>query len=304
MLKKEIIVPAALIIMLCSPVIAESQSNFSIAPSPIAYPYFISGKIDGKFDGSYVSMTMDQVSLKGLFLDVKARGAMNEFIALNGELGTGFMKGSMPGIPPITPIPTKGTYGGYYYTRVDGDATLSFIQLRPTLNLELQLLDTDTFSFIVFGGFQMSYTQMTAQTKYSLIVPPPYSNAGKVYSGYTDTFEIASSMYGYQLGMQLNIPLSSDFRISPFFMMSSSSGTATLTDNPGSGNTSASSYSADIPKSTTTSFGMDIIISDVSIGTVLQQIKSTTQGSDNVKVVMISAGYHFSFDEGGGSEKK
>jgi hypothetical protein len=298
MLKKEIIILLFVFSSFFPLSAANNQSNFSIAPSPVAYPYFVPGAIDGRVDGSYVSIKMDQVSLKGAFFDFKARGAMNSFLAVNGELGIGMMKGSMPGIPPMVLIPTGGASGGYYYTRTDGDATLSFLEARPTLNLEIQLLDYHSFSFIVFGGIQLSYAQMTSQTKYSLIVPPPYSNAGKTYSGYTNTLEITSSMTGFQMGMQLNIPLSGEVRLSPFFMMSSLSGTATITDNPGYSGASSQSYSADIPKSTSTSFGMDIVISEISIGTVFQQIKSTEQSNGNVKVVMISAGYHFSSGDG------
>lgn len=104
-------------------------------------------------------------------------------------------------------------------------------------------------------------------------------------------------MSGGQFGLQMDVSLMPGIRLSPFFMMSSFSGTATLTNDPGNSRARSTTISENIPSSTSTAFGLDIFINSLSIGTVLQQLSSQQQGNDNLSIFMISIGYHFSNGE-------
>jgi hypothetical protein len=76
-------------------------------------------------------------------------------------------------------------------------------------------------------------------------------------------------------------------------MTSTSSGSSTLTDDPGVSGVADSSTTGDIPSSTTSSLGMDIIMGNFSIGTVMQQMKAQSSTSDDVKITMFRMGYRY-----------
>ena len=273
---------------------AESQSNFQIAPPPIAYPYFEAGRSDGRVEPTFITISSDaaDLSLAGIGISAVGRQALSDWVAFDVQGGMFVLTGQMAGIPPITPIPTGDGY--YYYTRVDGNADVSMVSFIMSFNLELQLLKADEGSLIFFFGPNFGVSSMTIQTPYSLIVPPPYSNAGSVYSGYTDTLTVSSSTGGAQFGMQAGLNLGHGVHFTPFFMMSSTSGTATMTDNPGYSSAGTTSMTADIPESSVTSFGMDIVIDDMSIGTMLQNIQSQDEEeSSEVDIFMLRFGFNF-----------
>ncbi len=266
---------------------ATQQSNFQIAPSPIAYPYFEEGRADGKIDVSFVSITMDNFSLAGAGGYFQGRIAFADFIALDGDLGLAALGGTMkPGISPMT-WPT-----GYIPDPAD-QSSLFLGAFRFSLNLEIQPLHTRYFGLILFGGPNFNLSQFNITTKYDLI----WIATGARYTGYTDQLQVTSTMQGGQFGVQLDIPLDENVRLSPFFMMSYFSGSATLTDNPGAAGASNTSMSADIPSSSTMTYGMDIIIGDISIGTMLQQLQSQQRGSNNAQTIIVTVGYHFSSAE-------
>ncbi len=270
------------------------QSNFQIAPSPIAYPYFTDGRSDGLLGASFISITSQYMTLTGGAAEFKGRTAFSDYTAIDIDFGMAGMGGSMPGIPPISPIYTSGAFHVPYYTQVAGDATLSFLSMRMSANLELQLLHDDIGSLILFGGPNLNFSQFTITTPFNLIVPPPWGNAGTVYKGYTDTLTINSTLTGWQMGMQMDIALATDFRLSPFFMISSFSGTANLSDTTTASGTVNTSLSADIPAASSMSFGMDIVIGDFSVGSLIQQMKKSKSSDQDVRVIMISVSYHFS----------
>ena len=280
--------------------LSAQQSNFSIAPSPVPYPYFDEGWSDLTAGGSYIRISSSPMEMSGVLLGVKGRSAMAGTFALDAGGMFGILTGSMPGIGPMTPIYTSGSYSYVpYFTQVTGSAKITFVNFSGNLGLEVQPIRNEHFDMIFFGGLVLGMNSLTIYTPYNLIVPPPYSNAGQAYTGYTDTLTINSYPYGFQAGVQFDIALSENFRLSPFVMMNSVSGTATMTDNPGAG-AAGSSSSVTIPRSTSYSFGMDIIIGDVSVGTLLQQLKSAGEGNGSAKTVIINAQYHFLT---GGEEK-
>lgn len=272
------------------------QSNFQIAPSPISYPYFEKGRFDGTAGVSFVSISTDDMNLAGGSANFKGRMAFSEFIALDGDFGLTGMGGSMPGIPPMMPIYSSNGFTPYFI-QVDGDADLSFFTFRMAFNIELQPIHSDFGSIILFAGPNINISQFNIDTPFSLIVPPPYTNAGQVYPGYTNTLSISSSLTGWQMGVQLDLDLGSGLRLSPFFMYSSFSGTADMTNSTNASGSSSISISSDIPTSTATSFGMDIIFEDISIGTVLQQLQSAEETDQDTSIILISISYHFSSGE-------
>ena len=81
---------------------AGQQSNFNIAPSPIAYPYFIPDRYDIKVDGSFVNITATDLSLSGGFADLKGRYAISEYFAIDGEFGMGGLSGTTLGLAPLS----------------------------------------------------------------------------------------------------------------------------------------------------------------------------------------------------------
>jgi len=260
---------------------AAQQSNFQIAPSPITYPYFNEGRFDGQIGATFVSIAMPDFSMMGGDLGGKFRSAFNDFIAIDGTAGITFLGGTMqPGIVPIS-YHDNLTYPG-------SEATLSLAGMRCSINLELQPVHTSEFDIILFGGPQFSFTNFTITSDYFIWTGTSWK------SGYEDKLTILSTMSGAQFGIQLNINLGSDIMLSPFFMMTSSSGNATMTDDPQLSGYSPASYSFDIPSTTSVSYGMDIIFGDISIGSVLQQMKKTEETTQDTRIIMISISSHFS----------
>lgn len=279
--------------------IFSQQTNFSIAPAPVPWPYFDDGRTDLCPSGSFVRITAQDVTLTGALADVKARQAFSGLFALDINGGFGGLAGKMPGIPPVSTIYTSGKYSYVpYFTKATGDATATFLNLNASTNLELQPVRTEHFDIIIFGGAAFSYSSLTISTPYALIVPPPYANAGETFTGYTDKLTVTMTTYGYQCGIQCDVALDDTLRISPFFMMTSMRGTASFVDNPGTARYSAASYSANIPQSTSYSFGLDIIVGDFSIGTMLQQMQSAGKQDKNTNMVMVTASYHIPSDTG------
>lgn len=279
------------------PVFAQ-QSNFSISPPPVAWPYFDEGRSDLSIAGSIINMEAGDVSMTGGVATVKGRQALGSGVAVDVAAGFGGLGGTMPGIPPMSVIYTSGAYSYVpYYTEPTGKATISFLCMNAAADIEIQPIRSDSFGLILFGGFVYNYAQMTITSPYALIVPPPYSNAGTYFYGYQDTLTMTLMQYGYQFGAQIDLAASESFRLSPFFMMTSMQGDATMADNPGVSTASGTSLSAKIERTTSYAFGLDIIIGDVSIGTMLQQLQSASETNKDTRTIMISATYHVT-DEG------
>jgi hypothetical protein len=269
------------------------QNNFQIAPPPIAYPYFEAGRSDEKIEPLFIDIESQQagISLAGIGLNFDGRTAFSDSVAGDIQFGFFALNGEMPGVPPITMIPaySGGTFVGYWTPTPTGKAKVNMSSLQMSLNLELQPIHTSGGSLILFLGPNIGLMSMTLRTPYSL------TYGSTTNSGYTDKLQITSTTMGVQFGAQASLSLGDSVKLSPFFMMSSSSGSATLTDDPGVSGTSGSTMSSDIPATTTTSMGMDIIIGDLSLGTILEDLKSDkNQGSNqDVKITIFRMGYHW-----------
>lgn len=270
-----------------------AQNNFQIAPPPIAYPSFEEGKGDFKIEPTVISIEAPNVTLSGGGINFDGRKAFSGMMATDVQGGIFTLSGQMPGIPPITPIPaysSNRTFLGYWTPLTTGNANVSMTAMQMSANFEFQPIHGDAGGLIIFGGPGFGWSQLTMKTPYQL-----YWAATKTYnSGYTDTLTISAITGGLQLGIQGEVLLPNDFRISPFFMVSSYSGSATLKDDPGVSGVTGYSTSADIPSYSTSSIGMDIIVGNLSIGTVLQQMQSQqNQSNSNIKITMFRLGYRF-----------
>lgn len=272
---------------------AAQQSSFQIAPSPIAYPYFEDGRADGTIGLSYVSINTDDMNMSGLTGEFKGRMAFSEYTAIDCDLGLDMMVGSMPGMPPIFPI--YASNGNAYGISVVDDADLTFIAFRMSFNFEFQPIHSDYGDLILFFGPNISFSQFDIENPFYLIVPFGYANTGEVlYPGHTNYISISTNMTGLQYGIQLNIPLGNNIRLSPFFMYSSFSGTSTVSDKTTIAINDEKTFDFDVPETTSTSIGIDIIFGDLSLGTVLQQMTNSDSMSQDASVIMISISYHFS----------
>jgi hypothetical protein len=281
----------ALLAALMNPApVFSADSNFQISPPPIAYPYFEAGRTDAKIEPMFLNIEAQNISLSGGGVNFDARQAFSEEMAVDVQGNLLVLSGEMPGIPPLTLIPaySGSTFLGYYTPQTTGKAKVGMMSIGMSLNVEFQPFHSDAGGLIIFGGPNINITRMTMQTPYRLYYPP-----STYYSGYTDTLTIASVTGGVQFGLQGDIALGSDARISPFVMTSTSSGSSTLTDDPGVSGVADSSTTGDIPSSTTSSLGMDIIIGNFSVGTVMQQMKAQSSTSDDVKITMFRMGYRY-----------
>lgn len=261
------------------------SSGFQIAPPPIAYPYFEEGKVDLKFEPMLISIESAEadLSLSGIGFNFIRRQAFSDMLAFDMQGSMSVLTGQMPGVAMY--------YSYDYYATPTGKADVTMTAMSFSFNLEMQLVKEGEESLIFFFGPNFGLANMTMLTPYSLTVLPPHSNAGQVFSGYTDTTTILSSTVGLQFGMQANLSLGDRVSISPFFMMSSTSATATITNDPGTSDTEPTTFTGDPTTSTATSFGMDIIIDEISIGTILQNISQ--EDESDVNIVMFRFGYHF-----------
>jgi len=263
------------------------QSNFQIAPSPIAYPYFEEGRQDGTLGVSFISISTQDMNMAGGAGDFKGRIAFSDFAAIDGDLGLNMLGGTMPGILPLISLAP-------YIPVSAGDATLTFFSFRMAFNLEIQPVKTDAFSLIIFGGPNINFSQFTITSPFNLRLPPTYTSVAK---GYTDTLTISTNLTGWQAGIQIDLPLGDDVRLSPFFMYSSFSGTATLTDTTTVSGYGSASFTVDVPGATATSFGMDIIFGEISIGTLMQQMAATESTTQDTSIIMVSVSFHFSSED-------
>lgn len=292
-LRIPLLVTALLLIQTSAAVGAE---NFQIAPPPIAYPYFEAGRTDSKIEPIIISIEAKDFSLSGGGVNFDGRKAFSTMLAVDFQGGIFMLNGEMPGIPPMTLIPaydTNNIFRGYYYTQVNGKAQVRMNSFQFSFNVEFQPIHGESGGLIIFGGPSLGLMNMTMETPYSLIVPFPFSNAGQAYSGFTDTLTITSTLGGVQMGLQGDVVVAGNIRVSPFVMVSTAAGSSTLKDDPGVKNVSGYSTTADIPSFSTTSMGMDIIIGNLSVGTLLQNMQPKDKSQAGVKITMFRLGYRF-----------
>ena len=271
-----------------------TDTSFQLSPAPIPYPYFKPGATDGKIDLSYIQMKITDYTLNGMSVYGKARKAFTDMIAIDGMLGLMYLGGQMPGIGPIASLPAyaaDGSFLGYYVPIRAAKSTFTSTNFNFAGNLELQAVRTPAFAMILFGGLNMNVTNLSFKTPFNLY----YAPTGKTYTGYTDTLSMSLLLTGFQVGMQVDIPLGTMIRLSPFVVMSTTSGTGTMTDSPGVKTSGQTVYTFDVQASTALSTGFDIFINDISLGAMAQSSKSAQTGNSN-SYVQLTVGFRFGSD--------
>lgn len=271
-----------------------TDTSFQLSPAPIPYPYFKPGATDGKIDLSYIQMKITDYTLNGMSVYGKGRKAFTDMLAVDGMLGLMYLGGQMPGIGPISRLPAYNSSGGIigYYTPIPASkSTFTSTNFSFAGNLELQAIRTPAFAMILFGGLNMNVTNMSFKTPYNLY----YATTGTTYTGYNDTLSMSLLLTGFQVGMQVDIPLGTMVRLSPFVVMTTTSGTGTMKDEPGVKTSGATSYTYDVQASTALSTGFDIFINDMSIGAMAQSSKSAQTGNSN-SYLQLTVGFRFGSD--------
>lgn len=284
-----------LVLMLVWDLYAESnsqESSFQLAPAPIPYPYFEPGVIDAKVDFSYLRLAFEQYNFNGMSIFGKARTAVTDSFALDGMAGLLYLSGTMPGAGPASLLPAyaaNGSFLGYYVPIPAPTAAASIFNMAVATNMELQIVHTLYFNAILFTGLSLNVTSFTLKTLYNKYYPP----TGTTYTGFTNTWDTTILLAGPQAGMQIDIPIGSVVRVSPFLVLSSLSGSGYFVEDPGTQASSSYSAEIDIPSSTTISLGFDIFVNEISIGAMAQQGKSN-RNDGNSSYLQLSIGYAFS----------
>ncbi|MBE0493592.1 MAG: hypothetical protein IBX48_04545 [Thiomicrospira sp.] len=265
-------------------VLAGDNSNgFQIAPPPIAHPIFAAGIKDQKFDFNFISMSSDEieVDLNGFGASYIVREAYSDTFAVSAQAGLFMLNGTMPGL--ALPFYYQGNW---FFPESLSDADVSMMAVPFSANIEMQLIKSDAASLIVFIGPNLGFSVMNMKTSYKVSSTSPT---------YTNLAQVTSTTAGLQFGMQAGFRVSENVKVSPFFMVSSSSGTANFNYKAGASGVSDTTYSGEIPDITTSSIGMDIIFKEISIGTVLQDIQRSSGGNDEggLKTAMLRLGYKF-----------
>ncbi len=237
------------------PAHAQQNNSFQIAPAPIPYPYFESGRWDGQINGMGASLSATGLSAGLAGFSGSFRYSFNDFLAWDfaGNLGVGGFN--------MTSENLKGAMalGGF------------------STNLEAQIGGKNG-GIILFGGpsfegFNLTNSATTLQ----------YGQFGSM----------GAFLSGGQFGVQGNIKISDAVRLAPFVMIQSLGGSSSVTGNFGGGtNTTVTSQ---IPANTSTSYGLDLLFNDWSLGTFLQELQQSSSSSNNgnVHLVVFQVGYSF-----------
>ena len=245
---------AVLFCGLAFPASAQQSNSFQISPAPIPYPYFESGRFDGQINGMGAS-----ISAPGMNLGIG--GASGSFrYSFNDFLAWDFAGNMGVGGFNMTSESLKGSMvlGGF------------------STNLEAQLGGKNG-GLIIFGGpsfegFNLTNSATTLQ----------YGQFGSM----------GAFLSGGQFGVQGNIKLGDAVRLAPFVMVQSLGGSSSVTGNF-VGNGTNTTVTSQIPANTSTSYGLDILINDWSLGTFLQELKQNSGSSSNVHSVVFQLGYSF-----------
>ncbi len=257
------------------------ESSFHIAPPPIVEPTFKMGDEKYRMDPMLISIEAPDlgISLSGAGVNFSGRSVMSPETAVDFQGAFVALSGTMPGSYPMS-TPTG------FYAVPEGDADVTGVSMAFSANLEFLVLNETAASLILFGGPSLSMMSMNMLTPYELVRTSDFA----VFTGYTDTLTVTSTVGGFQFGVQAGVNLGDGVTFAPYMVMGSYSGTATLTDAPGWQGAPSYSYTADIPAYSVMSMGMDIIIGDFSVGSMIQSMQSEDSDSP-VQTVMIKAGF-------------
>lgn len=227
------------------------QSNFSVAPPPIASPDFEAGKKEGKLTAIYIGMKGTGFEMTGGGVNYISRTAITDSIAFDGSAGVMLMMGTMD-------------FSG-------SQSDLSVMVLPLSFNMEYQPVK----GLILYGGVPLTFMSSYLEYSYS------YTISGKTYT-YNDSSSTSTMLYGLQGGAQYGIN-AGDFKISPFIMLQSLSGSS---DTDG--------ITTSIPSYTQTSYGLDMLYVpwNITLSSLLQEAAKSGE-NEAIKTTIIQLSWNF-----------
>jgi hypothetical protein len=251
-----------------------TQTSFQISTPPIPWYEFQKGQEDMK------------VSATGLYLTGKIEN--EEEPAAGGD------------------VSVTGGSGGCYYRyafrdefAVDaggmalwagGDvgnaAAMNMGLVSVPFGLEYLAMRTDNTAVIIYAG--MNFTWLTLGIDIDTGTE-------------TGSLDILTSMRGPQAVIQAAFKFT-DFVITPFFMVTRLSGSATI-DYEGGGE--SGSISTGIPSSTSFSYGLDIIYTpmELTLSSIIQQSMANDE-NNGMRTYIVTLNYHFNLTEGDKNKEK
>jgi len=241
--------------------LAQSDSNFTISPPPLAYPSYAPGSAE-KISLATISVEAKGFEMSGASFNYVSRGNIQS----PGEdtdvtpLGSAFSVNM-----GLTQLSGEGT--GF---------TMEYISFPFGLGYEKELFNNDGNNFIAFGG--MTYEMSTMEVEFG-------KNNSTTYI----------SMLGFKVGGQMTFTAGS-LKISPFFFMTQASGSAetgTYIYDP-----CCASFSDTVDINVSSSaYGFDILHTDsgITLSSILQQAISD-KSEVNITILQISYSFGGSVD--------
>jgi len=281
---KTVILVAAGCLLLKTPPLFSQQSNFTLMPAPIAHPFFEPQRTDFKVAVDYFSLSGNDIEITGGGAHGIFRHAISEVIAIDGVLGLYGLSGETPGFALPFFFST-----GFFTPVIEGKSDLSGIGLPMALNLEVQVVNKPGGSLILFGGPNIGFASLTLETPYH------GESGATIAPSTTFTTDATVVIGGVQAGVQAGIRLGS-FRLAPFFMGITQSGSASFTFDNGYRNTLSLQESGvvAIEPYFVTVTGVDIIYEpwNLSLGAMFQKTKTeaSQQGFD---ITYFTLAWHF-----------
>ncbi len=241
------------------------QTSFQVTVPPIPWFEFSKGEKDLKVNGTFINLTGEIESAEaGGDVDVYGGG-------LSGFYRYAFKDKFALDIGGLV----MGASGD-----VGDAATMDMALLSVPFDIEIQPVRTDSYSLIIFAGFNFTWLSLGVD----------YDDGTDVYG-----IDIMSSMRGPQGGIQMAFKLPSVV-FTPFFMITSLSGDAEIDLNA---NGETMSISSGIPSSRAHYYGIDIIYLpwDITLSSILQQAMSSGD-NQGYKTYVFTISYHFKLDDG------
>lgn len=249
------------------------QSNFSVAPPPIASPDFEAGKKEGKLTAIYIGMKGQGFEMTGGGVNFIGRKAISDTIAFDGSAGLIGINGTMSTLK---------------------DGKLSTVVFPMSFNMEYQPVK----GLILYGGVPFMY--MSSDLTYTSTFT--YCSQTTTILGRTScsrfttisdptTVSTTAILAGLQGGAQYEFN-AGNFKITPFIMFQSLGGSATTKTTSTFGSSSSSSMS--IPSYTQTSYGLDMLYVpwNITLSSLLQQAAKSGE-NEAVKTTIIQLSWNF-----------
>lgn len=265
MKKISIIACTLLVLFNINPLYAQ-QSNFQVTSPPIPWYEFTSGQKDLKagITGLYMTGTIDDPDYGGDVAVYGGGASMFYRYAFRDEFA----------------IDAGGTVIGAA-GEIGRTTNMKMAMVSIPVDLEFQPVRSSRYSVILFGGFNFTWMNLWID-----------------YSSGTDsaTINIATTIRGPQGGIQAAIKFE-DFVLTPFFMIASFSGKASIDYSDNSG--SEFSVTSGVPATKSYFYGADLIYRplDMTLSSVIQQVMASGDNSGyRTYVLMLS--FHFEIDPG------